>query len=435
MSPLSQAQRWLGLCLFSMFNLRTLVFSCMVVGFSMPGISYGQSEGCTDPQALNYLSDASINDGSCVYPSTNVLPTAIANLNVKISETSGLVFHDGLAWMINDSGNAPVLYGLDTLNGVILHEVVLANAPNIDWESIAQSEDHLFIGDFGNNNGNRTNLQVLIVHIDSLSKADTVWAEILEFNYEEQKGFTPASNANEYDAEAFYYAGDSLHLFTKNWLSQTTRYYTLPATAGTYSARLKDSFDCDGLITGATIDPVLGVVVLCGYKPIGFGLYNSFLWLLWDYPPSHPFRGNKRRIGCGTPLNTGQLEAVWMDTIGKTWLTGEAISLGGFSQPAKLTFVDLGPFYLEGTSAYNQSLSNSAGWSIYPNPANGFVTLAADPSLVGLSWSCGTPSGQIVLSGHIAGVNNTIYTAHLPSGIYYFTIPERAIHALKLVIP
>jgi hypothetical protein len=340
-----------------MVNLKTVAFVVLVMGLAMPCLTYGQTSGCTDPQALNYTADATFNDGSCLYPSTNVLPTAVANLNAKVSETSGLAFHNGLAWTINDSGNPPVIYGMDTLSGMILYEVVLANAPNVDWESMAQSEDRLFIGDFGNNSGNRTNLRVLIVYLDSLIKADTVWAEVLDFNYEDQVDFTAASNANEYDAEAFFYAGDSLHLFTKNWLSLTTRYYTLPASSGTYTARLKDSFECDGLITGANIDALSGAVVLCGYKPIGFGLYNSFLWLLWDYSLSHPFSGNKRRIGCGTPLNTGQLEAVWMDSTGKTWLTGEAISLGGFSQPPKLTFLDLGPFYMEGTNASNQGHS------------------------------------------------------------------------------
>lgn len=411
------------------------VLFIIVVALILPGLALGQTWGCTDPQALNYMADATFNDGSCVYPVTSVLPTAVANLDAKISETSGLAFHDGLAWTVNDSGNTPVIYGLDTLSGSILHEVVLANATNIDWECLAQGENQLFIGDFGNNNGNRTNLQVLIIDLDSLTKADTLWAEVLNFNYEDQTDYTPASNANEYDAEAFYFAGDSLHLFTKNWLSQTTRYYTLPAVAGAYSARLKDSFDCDGLITGASIDEVSGAVVLCGYKPLGFGLYNSFLWLLWDYPFYQPLQGNKRRIGCGTPLNTGQLEAVWMNPAGKTWMTGEAISLGGFSQPAKLTFLDLSPFYMKGTTPTNQGLVYSTNWSIYPNPAHGYVTLTADKSLVGTYWSCSTTSGQIVMSGHISGITNTINTAQLPSGIYYFTLPERANQVIKLVIP
>ena len=75
--------------------------------------------GCTDPQALNYNSNASINDGSCVYDVTDYSPILIGDLPSALNENSGLIYWDDKLVTFNDSGGANKIYLIDT-NGVNL---------------------------------------------------------------------------------------------------------------------------------------------------------------------------------------------------------------------------------------------------------------------------------------------------------------------------
>ena len=61
-----------------------------------------------------------------------------------------------LFWGFNDSGGKNILYAFDR-SGKIKMEIEIVNAGNDDWESITQDAKHIYIGDFGNNNGNRNN--------------------------------------------------------------------------------------------------------------------------------------------------------------------------------------------------------------------------------------------------------------------------------------
>lgn len=72
-----------------------------------------------------------------------------------IAEASGLVQsrrHPGIFWVLNDSGNLPVLYAVKR-DGSLVNEFRVA-VGNIDWEDLAIDEaGHLFIGEIGNNEG------------------------------------------------------------------------------------------------------------------------------------------------------------------------------------------------------------------------------------------------------------------------------------------
>lgn len=75
---------------------------------------------------------------------------------VVLTEISGVVAsrqHPGVFWVHADSGNQPKLVAIDS-NGARLAEVMLAGAPNIDWEDLAADDKgNLYIGDLGNNTG------------------------------------------------------------------------------------------------------------------------------------------------------------------------------------------------------------------------------------------------------------------------------------------
>ena len=60
----------------------------------------------------------------------------IARLPEIVTESSGLIFYnDSLFITHNDSGDKPVLYVVN-FKGKLVHQVVINNANNMDWEDI-----------------------------------------------------------------------------------------------------------------------------------------------------------------------------------------------------------------------------------------------------------------------------------------------------------
>jgi len=268
-----------------------LFFITLTLLFASP-VS-GQIEGCTDPFALNYNSNASWNDGSCIYEETFFTPTQHTELPEALEETSGLIFWADGIWSFNDSGGDPKIYKVDTIDGSIVQEISISNGNNVDWEDITQDEDHIYVGDFGNNSGSRKDLTIYRIaksDIPSTGNVD-VSAELIAYSYADQEDFTPHHNNNEYDCEAMICVDGNIYLFTKNWVSETSRLYSMPAEPGNYSIYPIDTLDANGLVTGADLSDELGQVVLSGYKS-----YVPFLYLLFDYHEYSFFSGNKRLI-------------------------------------------------------------------------------------------------------------------------------------------
>jgi hypothetical protein len=58
----------------------------------------------------------------------------------------------------NDSGGQANLYEINASTGA-LRTVAITNATNVDWE-YAQDASYIYIGDIGNNFGNRTDLKI-----------------------------------------------------------------------------------------------------------------------------------------------------------------------------------------------------------------------------------------------------------------------------------
>jgi len=398
----------------------------LIAGYFLSGALFlrGQQPGCTDPQAVNFEPAALVNDGSCLYPPTVYSTFLLTPLSDTVRETSGLAFVGGMLWTHGDSGFPPRLYGVDTLNGTVLRRVQLAGTVNTDWEDMAQSATHLFIGDFGNNNGSRSDLRILRIPLDSLimPDTDTLWPELIRFHYPEQTDFSAAPNQTPWDAEAFYHAGDSLHLFTKDWLQQRTRYYTIPDSPGDHAARLRDSFDVQGLITGAARNPEGDEVVLCGYRNIGAGIWTCFAWLLFDYPAHHPLAGNRRRIELGTALQLGQLEGVWLKPDRSGWMSGEAISAGPFQQAARLSGFDFRSFFDHEPLSTGPARSLENMLRLFPNPGNGLLFWEVEEGLLHRSWRLTDGMGRMALQGTFSSALGVIDTGDLPPGIWYLQV-------------
>ncbi len=204
----------------------------------------------------------------------------VTNLDSIISETSGLIFFNGRLITHNDSGTEPKLYEVDTINGDILRTVVVANAQNVDWEDITQDNQFIYIGDFGNNDGTRTDLKIYkIDKNDYLTTVnDTVYADTIQFSYLEQTDFTPAPFATNFDAEAMISFEDSLYIFTKNWDNAKSDIYAIPKISGNYSVARIDNIESQGFVTGADYDANSNTVSLIGYT-----LTSSFLFQIEDF--------------------------------------------------------------------------------------------------------------------------------------------------------
>src|SRR4051812_6505196 len=256
--------------------------------------SKAQLQGCPDPAANNYDSLVTINDGSCTYNSATLNPSLKYNLNTILNESSGLIWWKKLFWTHDDSGGKPEIYAMNVSTNAIQRTVVIKNAANVDWEDIAQDNSFIYIGDFGNNaNGNRTDLKIYKVAKASVSVSDSVQASVINFSYSDQTDFSAKGNNNtNFDCEALIAYGDSLYLFSKDWIDLKTRLYSLPKKAGIFKATKLAELDVQGLITGADVLPAQRVIALSGYN----SFLSPFIYLLYDFSGNNFFAANKRKV-------------------------------------------------------------------------------------------------------------------------------------------
>jgi hypothetical protein len=219
----------------------------------------------------------------------------VCHLPKEVDETSGLIYWRNGLWTHNDSGGLPVIYSIDTLTGKVLQRIMLKNAKNHDWEDITQDEQYIYVGDMGNNSGNRHNLCIYKVKKSDIP-ADgdvSVTAEKIAFAYPDYHGPVKSRKQNNFDDEALMAYGDSLYLFSKDWQDQQTRLYALPKKPGNWMACYLAKYDVRGLVTGADRQPATGLIALSGYTR---GNWVPFVILLKNYPGNRFFPGEKKRI-------------------------------------------------------------------------------------------------------------------------------------------
>ena len=110
--------------------------------------------GCTDSLALNFNPMATLNDGSCQYASTIIMPVEIGALDSQLGSTSSLFYWENGYWTNNDH-NDSCLYLIDTTTAETVGSRCFDGVYNYDTEEITQDSLYLYFGDVGNNNGNR----------------------------------------------------------------------------------------------------------------------------------------------------------------------------------------------------------------------------------------------------------------------------------------
>ena len=186
-------------------------------------------------------------------------------LSPKVNEQSGMVWHKDLFWVINDSDCLPELLAYD-MNGELKKNLHISNASNKDWEDLAEDEQYIYIGDFGNNRGARKDLRVLRVLKSDMDKQTELVVDSITFVWADQQDFSKRNMKHDFDCEAFFAYGDSLYFFTKNWANKKTRLYSMPKLPGNYQLKPIAEFDVDFMVTGADITADGKTVALVGYK-------------------------------------------------------------------------------------------------------------------------------------------------------------------------
>lgn len=184
-----------------------------------------------------------------------------------LDENSGLIFYNNNIITFNDSGGEANLYEINASTGNITRTVTITNATNVDWEDITQDASYIYIGDIGNNNGNRTDLKIYkIAKNDYNGSDDIAVAEIISYSYADQLDFNSNPNNTNWDAEGLISYSDQLLIFSKNWVDNRVNVYSIPKTNGTYSALLESSYNTNGLITSAEISLNENIIYLIGYS-------------------------------------------------------------------------------------------------------------------------------------------------------------------------
>ncbi|WP_419211369.1 T9SS C-terminal target domain-containing protein [Maribacter sp. X9] len=226
----------------------------------------------------------------------------VGALPETISETSGLIYFNHSLITHNDSGNEALLFELDTLTLTIKRTVTVTNVENNDWEAITQDDDYIYIGDFGNNLGVRSNLAVYRISKTDYLSSDTVSATTIHFSYVDQIDFSDSGNS-DWDAEAFFVLQNQLVILTKQWQSSGSVAYALPKIPGTYIASRVGDIANIGLVTDATYDENTNRLVVLGYSNI----LSPFIGIVENLSSQNIFNGFEQH---SLPLNFVQAEGI-----------------------------------------------------------------------------------------------------------------------------
>lgn len=381
--------------------------------------------GCTDPQATNFDQNAQENDGSCSYSAATNTPLSSVLLDASLSETSGLLFWSNHWWTQNDDTETK-LYEFSPTDGTVADELVIQNVTNQDWEEIAQDENYLYIGDFGNNaSGNRTNLQVLRIQKATIMGQQVI--DTIAFSYENQLDLTAqASNSTDFDCEAFVVGSDSIFLFTKQWNSKKTFLYGFPKTPGTFIAKLKDSLNVQGLITGATYLEDKNLLALSAYTTN----LQPFAYLLYDFQGTHFFKANKRKINLN--LNFHQIESIaTLDGL-QYYFTNERFQTTQFTTEAQFHHFDFSAYLEDYLSPSQVGLDEKekVHIQIYPNPSSNFLTL--NQLIAGENtYQIFNAEGKIIEVGTISEVKSSLDISKFERGTYTILIGNQSLKFVK----
>lgn len=241
-----------------------------------------------------------------------------SSLDSTLSENSGLLWLDGYFWTFNDSGGEAVLYKVDPENGSVIRKTVIRNALNVDWEDITMDASYIYVADVGNNFNARDTLSIYRLSRNSLlTGAPEINHEgLITLSFEESASLSKKGYSS-LDCEALLVHNDSLYLYSKDWVEQSTSVYVLPATPGHHHLLPRYRYEARLLVTGVDFDRDSKEVALVGYR--------SYMPVVIRYN----YLSDPGDLSCGGraryyPLRMGrQVEGICFDQEGNLYISAE----------------------------------------------------------------------------------------------------------------
>jgi hypothetical protein len=255
----------------------------------------------------------------------------------RLSEASGAApsrLQPNLYWLLNDSGNEPLLFAIDT-TGKSRGVLRVSEAPNNDWETLAsgpcQSSDAcLYIGDTGDNGAQRAHVRLWRMGEPAPTDMRVPPPVSLEVRYAD----------GAHDVEAMFVAPDtSVWLITKrpsegaDGTARPARVYRIPASAwsaGTaFTASVVDSIaitprrgDARDFITDASLGPADST----GERRLAVLTYGGVYVFRTDRTSGHPGTLVAR---CAFPFKERDAEAI-------SWLPGGRVLIANEGRGSRL---------------------------------------------------------------------------------------------------
>ena len=254
----------------------------------------------------------------------------IATLSDSLRETSGLTFLKNKLYTFNDGGNSNEIFEIDKNSGKILHKIQ-TNFPNKDWEAITNDGENLYIGDFGNNAGNRRDLTIF--KIENPTKSSKI-----QFKYQDQKDFKTNYLNHDFDCEAMIFLDGKIHIFTKEWQSKEVSHYIInPEITENQTVTKLENFKTGFVVTDVSYFD--GKLYVVGYTKKA----KVFMMIFDKDDNGNFFTKTPKKYKLGSALTIGQVEGIAVNKDG-IYISNEDFSKFIFHSKQSLYFIPFGKF-------------------------------------------------------------------------------------------
>jgi len=347
-----------------------------------------------------------------IITSRAVTATVKGALPSVLTECSGLDFNGNSSfWTHNDSWGDDQLYRISS-TGNLQQTITINGANNRNWEDIThdQNRDHLFIGDFGNNDNDRTDLKIYKIPYPNASTTFST-AEIIEFTFSDQEDF-PSAWMN-FDVEAFFHFNNRLYLFTKADGSAVgyTKMYSLSQNSGPHIANLVDSFYTNDRTTSATISPDGNSMIL---------MSNSHIHIFKNFSGTDFFGGQHTQLNISGSWT--QKEGICFTSNNEVHLTDENTGSGN-----NLYYLNLASYIpTSTTTSVDENINLEV--DIFPNPTTQYVNMRFEENLKILEVKVSDVSGKLIDSHLFNSVQEIkLDLGKLNPGLYFCNIYSNGI--------
>lgn len=252
----------------------------------------------------------------------------VHHLEQGLKETSGLCFHENKLYTFNDGGNPNKLYEINPINGNTI-QTLHTTIKNNDWEAITSDGQYIYLGDIGNNSGNRKNL---VIYQNKLENDSLKTINKTSFEFLNQTDFNTHHLNHNFDIEAMIYLENKLHIFTKEWKSKGTSHYSIAIEGTTQKIRPLEYLKTKFLLTDAYF--FKNQLYIIGYTQKG----NCFLQIFNKSDDGSLLKESYLKFRLGSVLRIGQIEGIAVNEEG-IYISSEGFAKSIFKVAPTLFFI------------------------------------------------------------------------------------------------